>query len=301
VADIVRIGAPAKINLRLCILAREASGFHALETVFCAISLADEVEVRQAEPGIALHAEGGVEMGPPEQNLALRAAARFYHEFDRAAAVEIRLRKRIPSAAGLGGGSSDAAAVLCALNHLHGEPFGRGVLLQMASELGSDVPFFLCGSPLALAWGRGERLLTLPPLPSRPVLVAHPGVAMPTGPAFGRIAAARGPEFRVPAFGFDVAALQDWEAVARLAVNDFEPVAEEQIPSLRSAREAMQGAGAEIAMLSGSGASVFGVFGSQAEQEREAERLGREGWAVWRAETLQAMPATQVDPHGAFL
>jgi 4-diphosphocytidyl-2-C-methyl-D-erythritol kinase len=296
VADVVRIAAPAKVNLRLCILAREASGFHALETVFCAISLADEVEVRKAEPGIAFRAGGGVEMGPPEQNLAVRAAARFYRELDRAAAVEIRLRKRIPSAAGLGGGSSDAGAVLRALNHLHGEPFPRDVLLQMASELGSDVPFFVCGSPLALAWGRGERLLALPPLPPRPVLVAHPGVAMPTGPAFGRIAQARGPDFRVPACSFDLAALQGWEGIAPLAINHFEPLAEEQIPSLRGAREAMQGAGAEIAMLSGSGASVFGVFGSVAERERAAERLRGERWAVWRAETLQSVPTPQVDP-----
>jgi 4-diphosphocytidyl-2-C-methyl-D-erythritol kinase len=300
VAEIVRVAAPAKVNLRLCILAREASGFHALETVFCAISLADEVEVRLAAPGIAFHAEGGVEMGPPEQNLAVRAAARFYQELDRPAAVEIRLRKRIPSAAGLGGGSSDAAGVLRALNRLHGEPFARGVLLQLASELGSDVPFFLCGSPLALAWGRGERLLALSPLPPRPVLVAHPGVAMPTGPAFGRIARARGADFRVPAFGFDLAALQAWDTLAPLAANDFEPVADEQIPSLPLAREAMRAAGAAIAMLSGSGASVFGVFGSEVERERAAERLRGEGWAVWRAETLQTAPEPQVDPAGAF-
>jgi 4-diphosphocytidyl-2-C-methyl-D-erythritol kinase len=300
VAEVVRIAAPAKVNLRLCILARESSGFHSLETLFCALSLADEVEVRRAGAGTGFQAEGGVEMGPPEQNLAVRAAARFYQELGTSAAVEIVLRKCIPAAAGLGGGSSDAAAVLRALNTLHDEPLPPERLLQLGSELGSDVPFFLCGSALALAWGRGERLLALPPLPPRPVLIAHPGVTMPTGPAFRRIAEMRGADHRVPASRFDLAALQDWEALAPLITNDFEPVGDLEIPSLPRARQAMREAGAQIAMLSGSGASLFGVFATAAERDSALERVREQGFAVWRAETLQMPPAPQVDPRQAF-
>ncbi|HEX2091942.1 MAG TPA: hypothetical protein VHG28_06045, partial [Longimicrobiaceae bacterium] len=180
----VRVEAPAKVNLRLRILAREETGYHALETLFCAVSLADTVEVRPGGAGIALEVRGGVDTGPPEHNLVVRAAERFYRDLGGSPALRIELTKRIPAAAGLGGGSSDAAATLRALNLLHGEPFARAGLLQMAIGLGSDVPFFLCGSTLALGWGRGERLLALPPLPTRPVLIAHPGVAMPTGEAF---------------------------------------------------------------------------------------------------------------------
>jgi 4-diphosphocytidyl-2-C-methyl-D-erythritol kinase len=300
VPERVWIAAPAKVNLRLCILGREVSGFHALETVFCALSLADEVEVRRGEQGIRLQAEGGVEMGPPETNLAVRAAERFHREVGSAPAVEIRLRKRIPSAAGLGGGSSDAAATLRALNALHGDPLPAATLLQLGSELGSDVPFFLCGSPLAVAWGRGERLLTLPPLPPRPVLVVHPGVAMPTGPAFARIAAARGADYRVPPSSFDLEALRGWEGVAPLAVNHFEPVADSAIPSLPAARAAMREAGATVAMLSGSGASLFGVFPTAEERDVARARLAGEGWAAWPAETLQTVPAPQVDPESGI-
>ncbi|MBA2244718.1 MAG: 4-(cytidine 5'-diphospho)-2-C-methyl-D-erythritol kinase, partial [Gemmatimonadetes bacterium] len=174
--EVVEVLAPAKINLWLRILAREESGYHSLETLFCAVSLADTVRISRA-PELVFEVEGEIEVGPPERNLCVRAAERFYREMGRTPEVRIELVKRIPSAAGLGGGSSDAAATLRALNTLHGGPMPSDMLLQMGSELGSDVPFFLCGSPLALAWGRGERLLALPPLPPRPVLIAHPGVA----------------------------------------------------------------------------------------------------------------------------
>ncbi|HEV7589378.1 MAG TPA: hypothetical protein VGO40_14775, partial [Longimicrobium sp.] len=170
--DRVELAAPAKVNLRLCILAREESGYHALETLLCAISLADQIVVTRGDAGIRLTVEGGVDVGPPGRNLAVRAAERFYREMGAAPAIDLHLTKHIPAAAGLGGGSSDAAAVLRALNALHGEPLPPAALLRMAIELGADVPFFVCGSPFALAWGRGERVMPLPPLPPLPVLVA---------------------------------------------------------------------------------------------------------------------------------
>jgi 4-diphosphocytidyl-2-C-methyl-D-erythritol kinase len=296
VAEMVRLHAPAKINLRLCVLARESSGFHSLETVFCATSLVDEVTVRRAGPGIALEGEGGADMGPAERNLAVRAAERFYRQLRRPPAIAIRLHKRIPAAAGLGGGSSDAAAVLRALNTLHRDPFPAPALLQTASEIGSDVPFFLCGSPLALGWGRGERLLPLPPLPGRPLLIAHPGVAMPTGTAFQRLARLRGTDFRVPAAMLSPETLGSWRGISQAAINDFEDVADDQVPLLPEARELMREAGAEIALLSGSGASLFGVFATPAQRERAEATLRQRGMALWRAETLQTMPMPQVDP-----
>ncbi|HEX8695151.1 MAG TPA: 4-(cytidine 5'-diphospho)-2-C-methyl-D-erythritol kinase [Longimicrobium sp.] len=287
----VTLDAPAKVNLRLRILAREESGYHSLETLFCALSLADEVGVARGGPGIRLRVEGGVDTGPPEKNLALRAAERFYRELGEEAAVDLHLVKRIPSAAGLGGGSSDAAAVLRALNALHGGIFPRTALLQMAAELGSDVPFFACGSPLALAWGRGERLLPLPPLPPRPVLVAHPGQAMPTADAFRRVAELRGGTYRPRATLLDPQALVSWDAVAALAGNDFEPVVVERIPVLADALAGLRAEGARIALLAGSGSSVFGVFEGEAERERAAARLEALGMRCWRARTLDAEPA----------
>ncbi|HEX8275447.1 MAG TPA: 4-(cytidine 5'-diphospho)-2-C-methyl-D-erythritol kinase [Longimicrobiaceae bacterium] len=292
----VRAEAPAKVNLRLRVLAREASGYHSLESLFCAVSLADAVEVRAGEPGIRLEVLGGVETGPPESNLVVRAAERFHAALGTPAALDVRLEKRIPSAAGLGGGSSDAAAALRALNALHGEPFGRAELLGMAIELGSDVPFFLCGSTLALGWGRGERLLALPALPPRPVLVAHPGVAMPTGDAFRRIAERRGGAWEPEALAFGLELLGGWPGVSALAENDFEAPAVERIPVLAAAREAMQAPGALVCLLAGSGASMFAVYPSTDERD-EAERQVRAlGLATWTAWTLAEEPPLRVDP-----
>jgi 4-diphosphocytidyl-2-C-methyl-D-erythritol kinase len=290
VPDRVELAAPAKVNLRLCILAREESGYHALETVFCAISLADRVVVTRGDAGIRLTVEGGVDVGPPERNLAVRAAERFYRETGAAPAIGLHLSKRIPSAAGLGGGSSDAAAVLRALNALHGDPLPRAALLQIAIELGADVPFFLCGSPLALAWGRGERLMPLPPLPPRPVLVAHPGEAMPTVEAFAEVAALRGGTYVPEATVLDLDALRSWDEVATLARNDFEPVVLRRIPVLSRGLTVMREAGARIALLAGSGSSIFAIFESAGARDAADARAGSLGLRTWRAETVASDP-----------
>jgi 4-diphosphocytidyl-2-C-methyl-D-erythritol kinase len=286
VPDRVEALAPAKVNLRLCILAREEGGYHSLETVFCALSLADHVVVERGDRGIRLSVDGGIDTGPPERNLAVRAADRFYRKIREAPAIDLRLTKHIPSAAGLGGGSSDAAAVLRALNQLHGEPLPRTALLAMAVELGADVPFFLCGSPLALAWGRGERLLPLPPLPARPVLVAHPGQAMPTAEAFREVAALRGGDYAPEATLIAPDALRSWEGVAAIARNDFEPALLRRIPRLNDGLAAMRLGGARIALLAGSGSSIFGIFDSTAARDQAAPLVAAQHMKMFTAVTI---------------
>jgi 4-diphosphocytidyl-2-C-methyl-D-erythritol kinase len=293
----VVVEAPAKVNLRLRVLARESGGYHGLETLFCAISLGDAVRVEPGGPGIALRVEGAVDTGPPERNLVVRAAERFYRETGFPPAVRVELVKRVPSAAGLGGGSSDAAATLLALNALHGEPATRADLLRWSGGLGSDVPFFLCGSPLALAWSRGERLLVLPALPVRPVLVAHPGLPLPTPGAFARIAERRGGDYHPEPLALAWEALTSWEGVATLAVNDFEPVADERMPRLAAARRLLAATGAQIAMLSGSGAAVFGIFATGADLAGVAAALRAEGFATWRTATLERVPEPRASPE----
>lgn len=289
----------AKVNFFLHVLAREESGYHMLETLFGAVSLVDDVVVRRGAPGIRLMVDGGVDTGRPERNLAVRAAQRFHAALGEPPALEIALEKRIPSAAGLGGGSSNAGATLRALNALHGEPFGRAELLQMGIELGSDVPFFVCGSTLALAWSRGERLLCLPPLPRRPVLIAHPGRAMPTADAFRRMAERRGPRPRPRARALSLADVGGWDEVAALASNDFQEIVAEEIPVLADALAAMRAAGARIALLAGSGASLFGVFENEAARGSASAAVEALGMRCWDAETLDSVPAARVDPVGA--
>ena len=233
--------------------------------------------------------EGGVDTGPPERNLAVRAADCFYRELGESPAIDLHLTKHIPSAAGLGGGSSDAAAVLRALNTLHGEPLPRASLLAMAIELGADVPFFLCGSPLALAWGRGERLLPLPPLPPRPVLVAHPGVSMPTADAFRDVAASRGGGYVPEPVLIDPDALRSWESIADLARNDFEPVVLRRIPVLADALAAMRDDGAHIALLAGSGSSIYGVFEDDAALVSAAKLLSGMQFTTLASSTMHSI------------
>lgn len=294
-ADTAEVLAPAKVNLFLRVLAREESGYHALETLFCALSLADTVRVQRGAPGVRLHVDGAVDTGPPERNLCVRAAGLFHAATGESPALDIHLRKRVPSAAGMGGGSSDGAATLRALNALHGEPLDDAALLRMAIELGSDVPFFVCGSALALAWSRGERLLALPPLPPRPAIVTHPGVAMPTAEAFRRIAARRGRGYAPDARSLALDRLGGWEAVEALAENDFEPVVAAEIPFIVLAKAALRQGGARIALMAGSGSSVFGVFDSADARDQTLERMRGLRMRVWSVETLDAMPPVRVE------
>lgn len=287
----LQILAPAKVNLWLRVLAREASGYHSLETLFAAVSLSDRLEMARREGrGVELIVTGAEETGPVEDNLVYRAATAFIEGWDGSGGAQIQLEKVIPAAGGLGGGSSDAAATLRGLNALFEGPLTEVELLRIASGLGSDVPFFLASSPLALGWGRGERLLSLPALPERPVLIAHPGVSMPTGAAFRRLAERRGEGGGPDPQAIDRSALESWEGVAALAMNDFETPAFEQIPHLREAKDRLRVAGARIALLAGSGASIFGVFEGAAGMVQAEAELEARGWRCWRARTLEHWP-----------
>jgi 4-diphosphocytidyl-2-C-methyl-D-erythritol kinase len=289
-ATIVQAEACAKINLRLAVLARETTGYHSLETILCGISLSDRIEIRRSDPGIDLDVTGGIATGPPEQNLVYRAAFRFFELSGIEPDVRISLEKRIPAAAGLGGGSSDAASTLLALDSLFEHPLSPRKLLQIAAELGSDIPFFLTGTPLALAWSRGERLLELPPLPPRPVVVAHPGVALPTPGAFARLAELRDGERAVAPVALPLDTFDSWESVAPLAINDFEMVAFERIPSITRGIRSFIDAGARVSLLAGSGASIFGIFDSLEDAARAERSLAATGFATWQASTLDAWP-----------
>ncbi|MGH7507807.1 MAG: 4-(cytidine 5'-diphospho)-2-C-methyl-D-erythritol kinase, partial [Longimicrobiales bacterium] len=280
--------APAKVNLRLVVLAREESGYHQLETVFCALDLADELVIVPAGSGVRLEVHGA-ELGPPEQNLVYRATTAFFSAIVRKPAVDIVLRKHIPVGAGLGGGSSDAAATLRALNERHGKPLDDDALVRLGGTLGSDVPFLLCGSPLALAWGRGDRLLPLDPLAARPVLLVVPPHPIATAEAYRDLAAARErAALRPAALRLPLQALEDWSAVRRIAVNDFEPVVFARFPDLEAARDTLLAAGADLALLAGSGSAVFGIFAEDHMRDRAETRINERHPRLLTISTLTA-------------
>ena len=263
------VEAPAKINLRLRVLAREAGGYHQIETLFGCLRLADELRFDEGLPGLRLRVEGA-DLGPVADNLVARAAAAFLERTGVSPALDVTLRKRIPAGAGLGGGSSDAATTLRALNRLYGEPCDADTLLGLAADLGSDVPFFLSGAPYAIAWGRGDRCLRLAPPPDRPVLLGVPSAPVSTAEAYAALdIGTRSADVRGGLPAADE--FRTWSAVERIAVNDFEPTVLARIPVARAVLQAFAEAGAIVARLSGSGSSVFGVFEEEADLGRAAE------------------------------
>ena len=268
--------AHAKLNLSLRVLAREASGYHQIETIFCALELADEIDVTPSSGGITLDVKPDgppdlqpPDLGPADQNLAVRAAALFAAATGGDGNVRITLLKRIPAGAGLGGGSSDAAAVLRALNRLHGEPLTTQELHALGLRLGSDVPFFLADAPLALGWGRGERLMPLPALPPAPVVLAVPAARVSTADAYAALRPSHTPTPHV------LQPPRSWQDVAAIAHNDFEAVVFERVPAARTLRQALEGEGAVCARLTGSGSVVFGVFDSNEAAHLAVARIAQ--------------------------
>lgn len=264
--DEAQQSANAKVNLRLRVLEREPSGFHQLETIFLRIALADQVRVRALPAGRSLDCAGEAMpaggFGPVEKNLAWRAALAYAEATGWPHGFAIEIDKRIPVGGGLGGGSADAAGVLRALDGLAPRPLGAAALAQIAFTLGSDVPFLVSELDCAIGRGRGERLEPLPAPPPREMLLVIPPFAVNTSEAYGWVAAARRegtlPLHRDPPL--DARALGDWAALARVAANDFEPVVAARHPEIATAVDALRAAGATIAMMSGSGSTVFGVF-----------------------------------------
>ncbi len=267
----MRVLAHAKVNLRLVVLAREAGGYHQIETIFCRLGLADTLVIKPSDrPGLVLHVEGA-DVGPADDNLASRAARAWCDAAGMPPAYTITLQKRIPAGAGLGGGSSDAAAVLRALDRMHDDALGAERLLEIGAALGSDVPFSLADSPLALAWGRGNRLLTHPGPGAAPALVVMPPAAVATGTAYERLSATIAAKPRP--VRMDAHALASWDALARLAHNDFERVVLPDLPVLEPVLATLRAHGARIARLTGSGSAVFGIFDQAGQADAAAVAL----------------------------
>jgi 4-diphosphocytidyl-2-C-methyl-D-erythritol kinase len=275
----VRVAAHAKVNLFLRILAREAApaaspGYHQIETAFALLELADELVATRTGGGVTLTVHGP-ELGPVEENLAVRAARAVLDAIGGGFGVALELTKRIPVRAGLGGGSSDAAASLHAVNALAGQPVPRTELLHLASRLGADVAFFASGAPAALAWGRGERLFRLVPAPpAAPALVAVPATAVATPDAYRwwdelhAEPAARGP------LVLDADAFSSWGSVGRLGGNDFEIPVFGRLPPLRALFERVAGTHPYWVRLCGSGSAVAAVYANERLRDDAALVLG---------------------------
>ena len=281
----MKIEAYAKINLTLEVLGRRDDGFHDIATVLQTVSLADELTF---EPDEALLVEGDMQGIPKEENLVLRAAEALRGAYGASGGAKITLTKRIPIAAGLGGGSADAGAALAGLSRLWGLAPSRDDLLPLAAGLGSDVPFFLYGGT-ALAEGRGEIVTPLPAMDEAWFVLATPPIDLPrkTATLFGSL----GPEdFTKGQATRDLAgALEAGKAVKPSAYhNTFDEVADHAFPGLSEYRRRFKEAGAAPVHLSGAGPTLFAPVGDPSEGAALRDRCAGLGFRVSLVKTVPA-------------
>lgn len=259
--------APAKINLMLDVLHKRPDGFHEVEMVMTMIDLADRLEMsEQKRDTIIITSQAGY-IPLDEKNLAFQAARLIKERYDVKKGVHIHLDKNIPVAAGLAGGSSDAAATLRGLNRLWELNIPQQELLALGAELGSDVPFCVTGGT-ALATGRGEVLTPIPNPPQCWVIVAKPPINVSTAEVYGRL---RSEQIqRHPSAERMVEALTqgDFQQMCQSLGNVLEEVTLKMHPEVQQLKEGMLKLGADGALMSGSGPTVFGLVSKESKVAR---------------------------------
>jgi 4-diphosphocytidyl-2-C-methyl-D-erythritol kinase len=262
----ITVFAPAKINVILRILDRRPDGFHNLWSIMQTVALEDEVQIRLRadRQDIQLRCDA-TQLAADQSNLVYRAAAAVLARAQQTIGLDIELRKRIPMGAGLGGGSSDAAATIIGLNHLLRLEWSPTQMADVGQSLGSDVPFFLF-APSAFVAGRGETVRTVVVEGARWVVLVNPGFGVNTKWAYQELAATRTvvTPLSLVQRELDRQSRVSWAQLIAAAENDFEAPVFAAQGKLREIKRSLQAQGAEIALLSGSGATVFGVFADEA-------------------------------------
>jgi 4-diphosphocytidyl-2-C-methyl-D-erythritol kinase len=272
----VRIRAPAKVNLYLRVLGKRRDGYHLIDTIMVPVSLFDVIEIRRLrfKGTKSANARITVSCDHPsvprgEKNIVSRAARLLMQRVDTDQAVHIRIRKRIPIGAGLGGGSTDAAATLIGLNRLFKLRLSNGRLEKLALSLGADVPFFIRARP-ARAGGIGERLRPLGGMAHFWLVIIYPGFPVSTAWAYKSLPR----KLTKPIVNTSIAtSLQSLDKLVGLLVNDLESVTLDRYPKIRLLKKMLLREGAVSGLMAGSGSAVFGIFKSKGEAQKALHRL----------------------------
>ena len=279
---------PAKVNLGLHILGKREDGFHELETLFQMVNWCDEIKIDCLSRGLELVCNQP-DIPTDKGNLVVRAAHILQTRYpERCKGARIHLNKNIPHGAGLGGGSGNAAGVLLGLNFLWGLKLKREDLISVASELGSDVPFFLF-SPCAIGRGRGEILEYVKNSIRFYVLMVYPGFAVPTASVYGNL------KLKLTKRENNISILKNFILQSEFAQlgttwsNDLEPVVFQEHPGLSGIKKEMLALGAKGALLSGSGSTVFGIFDNPEIVNNAYARLERGDFRLFLAENVVSL------------
>ena len=272
----LRVRSLAKINLDLRVLNKRPDGFHELRTIFQTISLADTIGIEYQRGRTRIDVNGNLNI---PDNLIVQAADKVLRTARKTGRLRFHLTKRIPLGSGLGGGSSNAASVLLALPVLLGKPLSLDRLLELAAELGSDVPFFLIGGT-AVGLGRGTELYPLADVAARHALVITPGIHSATPEAYralDRESACEPPPSLVRAFQPVAWQIEShWLNPGSAWTNDFESVVFREHSQLKSIKGKLQKLGARPALMSGSGSALFGMFSSRELRDRAFDSFRKE-------------------------
>jgi 4-diphosphocytidyl-2-C-methyl-D-erythritol kinase len=281
--DKITIRSPAKINLCLSVLGRRPDGYHDVEMLMQMVGLFDEVTVVLGGTDVRVSCDSSA-VPAGEGNIAWRAAAELLRISGKAAGLSIEIKKNIPVAAGLGGGSGNAAAVLAAANKLMELGLDRSRLAEIGARIGMDVPFFFFG-PTALARGRGDVLSELPPLPQLWILLVNPGLETSTAWAYAKL------NLRLTKkAGCNKIQGLNVRDIALGLHNDLEVVTAAAHPVVLRIRNALLDQGAVGALMSGSGPTVFGIFETESALQAAADGLSSEGWRLYPVKTLTESP-----------
>ncbi len=278
----IRRLSPAKVNLCLRVLRKRADGYHDIASLMQRISLCDEMIFRPAEQGIRVRCPGG-SLPENEENIVFRAAATFFKQTPSlSGGIDITIKKKIPIAAGLGGGSSNAATTLMTLNEIFGCHYTAEDLIKIGVTLGADVPFFIF-SKTAWAFGIGERLQAADGIPAFSLLLINPRFALSTKMIYQNLNLRLTNEtihYSIPRF----CTIHD---VAKGLFNDLETVSIRMHPILADLKDNLMACGALGALMSGSGPTVFGVFEKEEQALAAEEALaGMNNWSVFRAVSI---------------
>jgi 4-diphosphocytidyl-2-C-methyl-D-erythritol kinase len=279
----IRIRSFAKINLGLSVLGRRPDGYHEIETIFQTISLCDELEFHPSDR-LELNCENLPDT-PNEDNIIWKAAAALAANIPGKRGVSIALKKRIPTGAGLGGGSGNAAATLLGLCRFWDIHLPERDLLALAAGLGSDVPFFLSGG-IAMGTGRGEKIEWLPDIPAENLVVIYPGVHVSTAEAYRSLNLGLTSSSRIHRIQALYSQVRNGRMNLAEIFNDFEASILPAYPAILEAKSFLEKWGATATLLSGSGSSVFGFFSSEESALAVSRAEAHETWRVFPAKTL---------------
>ena len=286
----VRVAAPAKVNLHLRVYGRRGDGFHGLLSLFQAVSLCDDIVVRSLKATDSIRIEGDFDC-PPEDTTVYKAALAFRRLTGKAGGIAIEVAKAVPAGAGLGGGSSDAAAVLRALSALFDAELGTEALARLGSEIGSDVPFFFSGG-CALVSGRGEKVEAVASRGDLAMVIHFPGFPVSSADAYRLLDRMRPVDTLEADLSPDELRRAYFHEPAEWPfINSFAPWIEAEHPAIALARKRLLDQGASFAAMTGSGSCVFGIFADLKEAQRVAGVLRGEGERSFPAFSLARPPA----------